>query len=451
MTRVVGPLVLAVALAALSASAHGPVRRKLLSEPPPGTEVPRSVPLETFGESATPGVSTAGSRPLRLLAAGASAVIAADVARSESYDEDRLRVHRLHVERVLRGRLDDVEAGVVEIRGTSRRPPLLTEGEHGVFLLHLAPSASYVDQQLGAGAWFAVVGGRDGVIPVDSDAELATVERILDAGAALEPPDDKAGRRRLAFDELASGNARLVADALVELRALPEIGGLADDERKALTKVFTDVRVPATVRIGLMQLLGEKKVADALPALTAATADTPDVLDAILAARTALGSPPTRAEIVKYLDSQVPGIRAAAVRALARLDDPAALDQVGFYATSDREVAVRHAAIEALGASGRPAAVPILTRTFESAERDIKQTSARALLQIGGPAADNALVDLALHGGSTETQTYAALLLLMSRGREDPAVRRLATSNPSPEVRALLEHGLEFNHTHLHN
>jgi len=441
---------------AAPAAAHGPIRRQLKTEPPPGTDVPRTVPFGDSGVAApsSVGTPTTGTQPLRLLVAQASAVVVADVARSEVFDEDALRVHRLHVTRVLRGRVDVPEPGVVEVRGASRRPPLLAQGEHGVFLLHPAAPSSYVTEKTGTSDWLALVAARDGIVPVDSDADLAAVEAAITAGAAITTPNDddgRAARRRLAFQELASGSPRLGTDGFLELQALPDIGALADDERAALARVLGDVRVPAPTRTRLIQLLGERRVADALPAIQGAQADTPEVLDAIFDARSRLGSPPTRAELNPYLNSKVSGVRAAAVRELARLDDPAAFDQVGYYATNDRDPAVREAAIAALGASGRPAAAPFLARTFDSDERAVKQQSGQALLQLGGPAASNTLVDLALHGGSTDTQTYAALLLLMSRGRDDPAVQRLATSNPSPEVKSLLEHGLEFHHVHVRN
>ena len=116
-------------------------------------------------------------------------------------------------------------------------------------------------------------------------------------------------------------------------------------------------------------------------------------------------------------------------------------------ASTDADLKVREAAVEALGASGRADALPIVSRTFDSPEREIRQASARAVLAIGGQA-DDALVDLALRGGSVETRTYATLLLITSRGRQAESVRRIAASNPSPEVRALLEHGLQFQHQH---
>jgi HEAT repeat protein len=134
-------------------------------------------------------------------------------------------------------------------------------------------------------------------------------------------------------------------------------------------------------------------------------------------------------------------------REYSRHINPQALAEVGRVASTDADLKVREAAVEALGASGRADALPIVSRTFDSPEREIRQASARAVLAIGGQA-DDALVDLALRGGSVETRTYATLLLITSRGRQAESVRRIAASNPSPEVRALLEHGLQFQHQH---
>src|SRR5207247_7557403 len=103
------------------ASAHGPMPKKYLTEPPPGTVVPDSTRHAVPAAPPVPaGVPTTDVRPLRQLAASATAVVIADVSRSEVYDEDRLRLHRLRVARVLRGRLDVVEPGIVEVRGASR-------------------------------------------------------------------------------------------------------------------------------------------------------------------------------------------------------------------------------------------------------------------------------------------------------------------------------------------
>lgn len=90
----------------------------------------------------------------------------------------------------------------------------------------------------------------------------------------------------------------------------------------------------------------------------------------------------------------------------------------------------------------------MLARTFDSPVRKLQQRSGQAILKVGGDAAADTLVTLALRGSSSETQTYAALLLLLSRGRDDPAVRRIEEAGPSSEVRHVREHGLEFRDTH---
>ena len=56
----------------------------------------------------------------------------------------------------------------------------------------------------------------------------------------------------------------------------------------------------------------------------------------------------------------------------------------------------------------------------------------------------------ALHGGDADTRKYAALLLVVSAGKDSPPVRRLMASNPSGEVREVVEHGLQWQHSHQH-
>ena len=457
MKRSVLTLALAVGVAAgAPALAHGPIRKQLRTTPPPGTVVPLSQP--PFPADLSPprtggGVPTTGVYPLRVLAADASAIVLANVTRTETYDKDRLKLHRLGIERVLRGRLDDPEPGVIDLAGGSHRTSLLVPGQHLVVLLRPAPRLSYLAQQQPEGKYFDTVGGRDGLVLIGSEAELQAVERIfstaasmatLDAGAAL------AAQRGLAFDELRSESPRLVADALAELRELPELASLSPKDADTFRRVLPDRRIDPIVRVGLIALLTERAGANALPGLTPVDAREPVVLAALLDARARLGAPADHTELARYLASDDPSVRAAALRALAALGDAESIAELGRHATADADVLVRAAAVEALGASRRPAAVPILARSFDVSERAVQQASGRALLAIGGPAAADTLVDLALKGASSETRTYAALLLIASRGPNDPAVRRIADSNPSPEVRYLLEHGLEFRETDIH-
>jgi HEAT repeat protein len=389
--------------------------------------------------------------PLRQLAAEATAAVLGDVGRTETYDEGRLLLHRIRVTRVLRGRIDVAEPAVVDILGDPNRPPLVVEGERAVFLLKPQPPLSYLDEQLPEGSRFAVVSGVDGVLTVGTDAEVEAIERALAQGAAVAALDEEPARaacRKLAFTELASPSPRLALDALTELRQLPDVKGLTPEEVDGLGRALRDPRVDPTTRMGLIRLIGERGWREALPALGTALTDSPATLDAVLAARTALGTPPTRADLRPYLEEKDPKLRAVAARALARLDDPQALGDVGGLARNDPDVKVREAAVEALGKSGKPAAIPVLRETFASNERAIRQASARALIDMPGPVGDQALVELALQGRTSEVQSYAALVLLVTRGRDSEAVRRLEQSNPSPAVRKLLEHGIEFIDKH---
>src|SRR2546425_910538 len=184
------------------AAAHGPIRKKLLTTPPPGVEVPVTKP----GPAPAPVHVTASVPPLRALAPEATAVVLATGARTETFDADRLQVHRLRVERVLAGRLDEVEPGLVEIRGDAKRPPLLADGERAVLLLRPQPGLTYVTEHLGPGVFYTTVSGRVGVLQIGADAEVEAIEQALAAGQRIGGLDEEAAaaaRRELAFTELA--------------------------------------------------------------------------------------------------------------------------------------------------------------------------------------------------------------------------------------------------------
>lgn len=455
-------LVAVSALVALTAAstlvdAHGPPEKHLRTEPPPGVTVPPGPPLDPATlrppapNAPSAAVPTTGVRSLRQLLPDTIAVVEARAVRSDAYDEDRLRVHRVHVERVLHGRLDETEVGVVDIRGAAQRSPLLTDDQRIVILLAPAPSLSYLREHLGPDRVFVPAGGRDGVIATPTDAEQAAVVQAIADGLAvtsLDGPEAIGARRHLAFTELGGPSPRLAADGLVELRQLGPLSPLADDELTTLGRVFRNVQIAVPTRAGIATLLAERGTREALPALLAAETDTPAMLDALLAARARLRSPATTTELVALLASSDVGVRAAALHALAGMPDAEAIAALENAATGDPDASVRGAAIDALGTPGRAQALPVLSGTFASQERDLQQRSARAILTVGGPAADDALVTLALHGDRPETRSYAALLLLATRGADSAAVRRLVAAKPSPEVMRVIEHGLEMGHHH---
>src|SRR5581483_5609389 len=195
---------------------------------------PAVSPPATANVVPSPAVAaTTGARPLRVLAADASAIV--------------------HAERVLRGRLDDADPGIAEVRGDSKRPPLAIDGEHVVVFLRPAWGQTYLTEHLPAGTYYTVVGARDGVVPVASEAQREAVERAIADGAAiatLDAPAAPAARRRLAFTELASTSPRLAGDALAELRGFATLSPLAPEELAALSRALRDVTVDPVVRVG---------------------------------------------------------------------------------------------------------------------------------------------------------------------------------------------------------
>jgi HEAT repeat protein len=399
-------------------------------------------------------VATTGVLPLRRLVAESALVVEGVVARTDSLDDDKLRIYHLAVERTVTGDAGATEVAIVEMRGATSRPGLLADGVRAVVLLRPAPTLSYLTQHLPAGPHFSLTSGRDGIVPIADADERRVVDRVLAEGvrigALTDEADAKAGRRALAFEELESAHPRLAADGLVELRLLDDVVTLGADEVAALERVLRTPAVAAPTRSGLIQLAGERRWTDALPALRRAEVDSPQVLQAVLTARARLGAPAGADELAPYLRSKDGDVRAAAVRALATLPEPA-VAELGRLATADTDVDVRVAAIEALGTTKRPAAVTTLSQTFAEPTREVRQASGRALLAIGGPAASDALIGLALRGGDADVRKYAALLLVVSNGRESHAVQRLLASNPSGEVREVVEHGLRFEHMHEHD
>lgn len=165
----------------------------------------------------------AADSPLRILVRRADAVVLARVERTLRYDDSGVRVHRLRPLRVIAGRLHDPQPDVIEVRPSREAPPALTVGGRAVVLLRPGPPLTDFDPDLPRMACHTLVGGAAGAISVASDEEAETVAQLVRRARAVGGLDDaeaRAARRQLAFAELASHNARLVADALVELRTL---------------------------------------------------------------------------------------------------------------------------------------------------------------------------------------------------------------------------------------
>lgn len=398
-----------------------------------------------------------GMQSLRELTAGNRVTLVGTVTGTEAFDDGKVVVHRVTVERTLQGTLASQSLAIVDIRAGLERPPLLIDQQRAVFVVEPAPSFSYLRQTLpGESALHQLAGGRDGVVPAASDAEVEAVVGVLEVSVRMQAATDAVTRatelRRLAFALLGAEQPRLVADGLIELRRLPRVLSLTSEELEVMRRTLRRATLPASTRIGLIRLVGQRDWEGGLAALEVVEADRPDVLDALLEARAALGAPPTREDLAPFLASKDPAVQAAAVRALARLDEPGALQEVGRWATAtDHGPAVQEAAIEALGATKRPQAAPFLRQTFGSTNPTLQQASARALLELDEATGSATLSDLALRGDSAETRRYAALTLVLTRGRDSPAVQQLLARNPDADVRHVLEHGFEMRDAHHHD
>jgi hypothetical protein len=425
---------------AVAHDAAGPPRLAHPAEPAPTTGEP--------GPQASSGIHS-----LRELQGGARATVLGRVLHTDTFDDAKLLVYRVSVERVLRGPELGPTASIVDIRAGLTRPPLLADGQRAVLVLVAAPPLSYLTQQLpGEVDLSQLADGRDGVIPITTDADVDLIVRLLDAEERVRTERDPAARtqalRQLAFQLVGTDQPRLVADGLLELRRLPRALSLTSEELSVLGRVLRDRAIPEPTRIGLIRLLGQRRWDGALGALQGVEVDRPDVLAALLQARANLGAPATRQDLAPYLTSKDPAVQAAAVAALARTNDPSAIAEVGRWATADGDPAVRESAIAALGQTKRREASPYLQQTFASTDTSLMMASGRALLELDEADGSAAFTALALGGPSPDVRRYAAVLLVMTRGRENPAVQQLLARNPPPEVRDVIEHGLRVEHGH---
>jgi HEAT repeat protein len=410
-------------------------------------------PAPRLQRDTAPPPRVTGGKTLRELLPQSTAVVLGFVSRTEGYDGDKLRLHRVRVSRTLRGEVSEPEIAIVEVRGASKRPQLVYEGMNAILLVRPAGTMSYLEEQLPPGTYWTVAGERDGVVLAASDTEVDALAPVIGRAAeaaVLSGDQAVAAHRALAFDEIRSRNARLVADGVLELERLPALEELDDAELEALGAALRDTTLPPRIRVGLVRLIAERDLEEALPALLSAEVDHPELLAAVLDTRARLGAPVPPDELRAHLESDDPEIRAAALSALGAAGDPAAIPELARFAIGDKNSEVRAAAVQALGRTKSPKALPTLALTFAEPDRELKQRSAQAILAIEGPEADNALVELALRGTSPEVRRHAALLLMVSRGPDHAAVRQLAAQNQDPRVRALLDEGLRFHHQHDH-
>jgi len=161
---------------------------------------------------------------------------------------------------------------------------------------------------------------------------------------------------------------------------------LAGEDRDALPELIAELRRPAPGRAVVVFVLGQARAAEAVPAIVEALRDAGRDLPLAIACVDALGkiaateAVPALAEAARHPSAAV---RAQAVRALRRFDDPRC-GAVALAATDDPESHVRAEAVRLLASHGGPDAVGRLCALTEGPHA---RTALRGLLRVADPAA----------------------------------------------------------------
>lgn len=200
----------------------------------------------------------------------------------------------------------------------------------------------------------------------------------------IEPYLETSDRRRrcnAAFVLAALGDERGTQVLIGELEDTSMVGRAAD-ESPPQRQVTAD-------RYFAALLLGELRAKDAVPALIVATRDATINYQAAYALGN-IGDPSASAALREMLDT-FPDQRIWAAYGLAAVGEQDAFGILEEEALSNPRWVDRRHAVELLGKTRNPLAVPILTKTLSDEHANVRVSSVRALAEIGEPAALPAL------------------------------------------------------------
>jgi hypothetical protein len=377
------------------------------------------------------------------------------VTAAEDLDYGRIRIHDLVVDEELKpgegGKARTLRVvSIVDEPGAA----ILDIGSAGVAFVRPLRRNSYLDLQLPErGSWYQFVDGRDGWLeaaPPDRLEAIAAPVRQLIEGSR-RPIAGSAARARnqrdLVFKMLSAPHPLLVANGIADLSTIPDLASsLSEEEVAILTSTLHAASLPLTTRENLIDeiaTLGLRRLIEPLRSIR-----EPALQEPAWAALRELGAPVSADEVRQKLTSEEPRTRLAAARELLDRDGDTAIPVVAQTALRDRDKQVRLGAIEALGGTGSPAAIAPLEGVFATDEIDERQATARALREIGGDPAADALHRLAFQG-SVDAQRYAVVVLMtLDVGRDDRRVRDIVKRHPDAQIQDMLEHGLEAGHGH---
>jgi hypothetical protein len=149
-------------------------------------------------------------------------------------------------------------------------------------------------------------------------------------------------------------------------------------------------------------------------------------------------APPSYQELAK----KDKGERLAAIRALARQQDEAAIAVLGALLAHDPDPIVRRITATALGNIGGEAVVPAFEAALADGDVEVRIQAARGLHVISGEAAAAALGELALGDADPGLRRQAIHLLATLRSDEARSTIELASSDPDDTVRQAAEEAL---------
>ena len=372
----------------------------------------------------------------------------------EPLGDGRVDLARVQVGNVLKGSTPPSSLTVVSARDLPSVPAILEEGSAVVLFLRPAETNSWLRTQIPGERPFSPSPERLGVISSGSADEILEVAAIVDrlVAASREPELDPAKRaaaeRTLTFDEIGSRHPRLVEEGA---QGLPGVfpGGraeLTDQERITLEGALRRRDLPERVLVALIDAVGAAGARSVAPSLGDLTGAPAGAQEAAWRALARLGAPVSDAQLQRALASPDPSLRMAAARVMLEENRPGAIEAVGRVATSDRDTEVRKAAIAALGATKKPAALPALERCFRDPAVGVRQAAGRAIFEIGGAPASASLARLVFEGPpDAQKQAVALLLALDAPGRAE-AMERIKREHPDPTVKHLVEEGFEYHH-----
>lgn len=385
---------------------------------------------------------------------GATLVGIGRVTGAAELDHGRIRIHDLVIDDELKpGEREG--ARTVRVVSITDEPgaALIEPGSAGVAFVRPLRRNSYLDAQLESGAMYQFVEQRAGWLqsaaPEQLTAIAAPIQQLIDSSRnpGRDAATRQAGRRALVFAMLAAPHPLLIANGVADLSAVPELASsLSSAEAATLTTVLNDTALPTELRTSLIAeigALGLRAMVESLQQIR-----EPALQEATWAALRQLGAPVADEELRDRLAATDPGVRLAAASELLKRDGAAAVPLVSSTILRDPDPQVRLGVIEALGATGSAAAVPPLEIVFAGDDVEERQATARALREIGGDPAIEALHRLAFKG-SIDAQRYAVIVLMtLNVPRDDARVQDIARRHKDREIQTMLEHGLEAGHGH---